>query len=198
MTYSTSSTPSLDLFHNALRSYDHVILFSPKTKTYPSTLSHTALVSFVNAGGNILLAASSDVSETWRDFAREFDIEFDEKDTMVIDHFNYDESDSGDHTLVVVDKEGITDNDVVIGKEIKEGAPLLYKGIGHRVGSSPMLVKIAWAEDTAYSYDLGMKMQADDGTQLLYGKAVGLVTAMQARNSARVTFVGSLDMFRDE
>ncbi|CAG8490218.1 3746_t:CDS:2 [Paraglomus occultum] len=198
LTYSIPSTPFLDLFHNSLRSYDHVIIFSPKTKTYPSTLSPTALVSFINAGGNILLAASSDVSETWRDFAREFDIEFDEKDTMVIDHFNYDESDNGNHTLIVVDKEDITDNNVVIGKEVKEGTPLLYKGIGHKAGSSPMLVKIAWAGDTAYSYDLGMKMQADDGEQLLYGRAVGLVTAMQARNSARVTFVGSLDMFRDE
>lgn len=43
----------------------------------------------------MFVAANSDVGEGIRELGVEFGVEFDEADTSVIDHFNYDVSDDG-------------------------------------------------------------------------------------------------------
>ena len=148
----------------------------------------------MNDGGNILLAISSEITENIRNFAREFDIEFDERDTFVIDHFNYNISDDGKHTLLV--SNNVVNNEAILSEEVIEGPPVLYRGIGHKVGSVPLLTKIMWANDTAYSYET-KDGQAVDQEPLAIGNSIGLISALQARNNARVTFVGSLEFFSD-
>ena len=54
-----------------------------------------AITSFVDGGGNVLVAASSNIGEAIRDLASECGVEFDDEKTAVIDHLNYDVSDSG-------------------------------------------------------------------------------------------------------
>jgi len=140
------------------------------------------------------LAISSEITENIRNFARELDIEFDEQDTFVIDHFNYNISDDGKHTLLV--SNNVVNNEGILSKEVIEGPPVLFRGIGHKVGSVPLLTKIMWANDTAYSYET-KDGQAVDQEPLTIGNSIGLISALQARNNARVTFVGSLEFFSD-
>ena len=54
-----------------------------------------AITSFIDGGGNVLVAASSNIGEAIRDLASECGVEFDETKTSVIDHLNYDVSDPG-------------------------------------------------------------------------------------------------------
>ena len=140
----------------------------------------------MNDGGNILLAVSSELSENIRNFAREFDIEFDERNTYVIDHFN---SDNGKHTLLI--SNNFVNNEAILSKEVIEGVPVLFRGIGHKAGTVPLLTKILWANDTC---DFELLEQEP----LAIGNDVGLISALQARNNARVTFVGSLEFFSDQ
>jgi len=53
------------------------------------------VTNFIDGGGNVLVAASSNIGEAIRDLASECGVEFDESKTAVIDHLNYDVSDSG-------------------------------------------------------------------------------------------------------
>lgn len=122
----------------------------------------------------------------------EFDIEFDERNTYVIDHFNYDVSDNGKHTLLI--SNNFVNNEAILSKEVIEGVPVLFRGIGHKAGTVPLLTKILWANDTAYSSDFELLEQEP----LAIGNDVGLISALQARNNARVTFVGSLEFFSDQ
>lgn len=55
-----------------------------------------ALTDFVDNGGNILVAAGSEIGEALREFASECGIEFDDENTNVIDHHNYEVNDDGD------------------------------------------------------------------------------------------------------
>ena len=54
-----------------------------------------AITSFIDGGGNVLVAADSNIGETIRDLASECGVEFDEEGTAVIDHLNYDVKDEG-------------------------------------------------------------------------------------------------------
>lgn len=53
------------------------------------------VTSFIDGGGSVLVAASSNIGEAIRDLASECGVEFDETKTAVIDHLNYDVSDPG-------------------------------------------------------------------------------------------------------
>ena len=61
--------------------------------------------------------------------------------------------------------------------------------------ANPLVLSVLHASSTAYSYQ--PDVQVDD-----YPLAVGtntlLVAGLQARNNARVVFVGSIDFFSDE
>ena len=54
-----------------------------------------AITSFIDGGGNLMVAGSSDIGEAVRDVAGECGVEFDEEKTAVIDHLNYDVIDDG-------------------------------------------------------------------------------------------------------
>ncbi|CAG8537817.1 8000_t:CDS:2 [Racocetra fulgida] len=104
------------------------------------------------------------------------------KDTSVIDHFNYDMSDDGKHTLIVAS--GITNNEAILTKNVIKGPPILFRGIAHKVGTVPLLTKILWADETAYSYETKADQQVDQ-EPLVVGNKIMLVSALQARNNAR-------------
>ncbi|GBC02866.1 hypothetical protein RclHR1_04870009 [Rhizophagus clarus] len=189
----TNLNPSIELFSYGERVFDHFINFAQK-KDKTDSITPTSLINFVNDGGNILLAVSSEITENIRNFARELDIEFDERDTFVIDHFNYNVSDDGKHTLLV--SSNFINNEAILSKEVVEGPPVLFRGIGHKVGSVPLLTKVLWANDTAYSYET-KDDQVVDQEPLVIGNNIGLISTLQARNNARVTLVGSLEFFSD-
>jgi oligosaccharyltransferase complex subunit beta len=149
----------------------------------------------VQQGANLLVVLSPDLSEFWRDFAREFDVDFDDRGHLAIDHFSYaSELDDGSHTTLLL---SLADAPTpFISPATRAGPPLLYRGTTHAVGRLPLLTNILRVPSTGYSYDAnGEDAPTDD--LYLAGSTGGLVSALQAKNNARVSFVGSLDLFSD-
>ncbi|SCV73025.1 BQ2448_6950 [Microbotryum intermedium] len=176
--------------------FQHILLFAPSSKQLPGDLNPQRLVEYSQQGTNLLIALSPHVSEFWRDFAREFDLEFDDRGSRVIDHFNYDVGldDDSSHSVIVVPLSGC--KSPFVAPETSAGPPLLYRGIGHAIGRRPLATNILHASPTAYSGDASrIGNLADD--VFLAGTSAGLVTAFQAKNNARITFVGSTDVFSD-
>lgn len=190
--FKSAADDSPKLFKDEEITFDHLIMFAPKAKKYGGEITSQSLVQFIKQGGNLLFVGSSELSETNREFAREFDVDFDELDTFAIDHFNFDKADDGTHTRIVADQ--IADNKYILSDEVRNGAPVLYRGIAHSISKLPLLTPILTGSPTAYSYET-KEGQAVDQEPLVVGSKVGLVTAMQARNNARVTFVGSQELF---
>ncbi|KAL1931449.1 hypothetical protein VTP01DRAFT_9591 [Rhizomucor pusillus] len=165
--------------------YDHVVHFAPKSKEIGKhkSFGNVQLVKFVNDGGNLLVATSKDPSSAVRELAAEFDVEFDSAGSTVYDHAAADENEPDTiQTLNIVAPDSI----------IEEGSvtvPILYRGVGLYPGKIPFLNRVLSAEKTAFTADAYSKDAQVEN--------VDLVCAMQARNSARATFVGSLELFSD-
>ncbi|KAK4701161.1 oligosaccharyltransferase complex subunit beta, partial [Phenoliferia sp. Uapishka_3] len=164
---------------------------------FAQDLSPQALYTYISRARNILYVLSSSLSESHRDFAREFDLEFDDRGSNVIDHFSYDKllDVDGSHSTIVVPLDSTPSP--FISTETAGGAPILYRGVGHQVGKQPLLSNILSARETSYSADTNPKEPLVEDP-FVSGTSVGLVSAMQAKNNARVTFVGSMELFSDE
>jgi len=173
--------------------FENLVVFSPNAEDLPAGVSVESIVAFIDSGRNALIAVNRNVSEPLRSVANECGIDFDEEETAVVDHVNFDVSDSdGDHTLVLSDK--FVKSPIITGKG--PSAPVLFRGIGH-LGSSgtKLLIRVLTASETAFSAVPGTKVV--DFPQSA-GVDTLLITALQARNNARVVFSGSLDLFSDK
>ncbi len=132
-------------------------------------------------------AGDFEISETIRNIAGECGIEFDNARTAVIDHFTA-VSASQDHTLFKASGLNPTAK-AIIGDTI---GPVLYSGIGMNIDrGNALTLGVLHGNPTTYSAPLNrhIKIYPDNvGTETM------LVTSMQARNNARVTFTGSMSM----
>ncbi|PWW78369.1 Dolichyl-diphosphooligosaccharide-protein glycosyltransferase 48kDa subunit [Tuber magnatum] len=189
---------TLALFKHGEKVWDHVILFPPKFKGYGPALTPQQLLEFTKLGGNVLILTSpSSIPEQIRELARELDIGLPPKDYIAVDHFNYDTvSNSEKHDVVLANRPAVSPavHNYFSGKQ---DDLIAFRGAGHTLGNGPLLVPILTASRTAYAYDSKEDFAyAQDpwaaGTQMQF------VSAMQARNNARITLVGSADMFSDE
>ncbi|VDL20211.1 unnamed protein product [Hymenolepis diminuta] len=192
LTYKYADDSSLNLKQFGEYSFQHIIIFAPSTREFGGYVNVKALTDFVDWGGNILVAGSPEVGEAVRDFASECGIEFDYLNSYVIDHYNYDEMDYGEHTLVVVNPEDAIKVPVITG-DFKN--PILYRGVSITSDpTNPLLIKILQGSAKSYSHNPKAPI-----TQYptAVGKNTQLVSALQARNNARVVFTGSIEMFSD-
>ncbi|KAL7409884.1 dolichyl-diphosphooligosaccharide--protein glycosyltransferase 48 kda subunit precursor, partial [Mrakia frigida] len=200
-------SPSLTSFDE--RSFDHLVLFSPSTKTFSSDLTPQSLVRYLSLNGNILLALSPSLSEFNRDFAREFSLEFQPSDSYLIDHSHYvpsfdvpSSSSSSPHTAIALPPtDTLSKNSAIVSEETRRGAPVLYRGVGHRiVPGSPLTVEILKGTREGYSAEPRESEGAEDSiypSEFLAGGSVGLVTGMQTLDNSRVVFAGSVELFSD-
>jgi oligosaccharyltransferase complex subunit beta len=166
---------------------------------FPSELGPQSLVELLRRGVNLLVVLSSELTEHWRDFAREFDIDFDERGHRLIDHYAFDSKlDDGSHTTVIVPL--INVKAPFISRETQGGPPILYRGTTHEVGRLPLLSEVLTAPATSYGYDISLSDPSDAPVDDVFASAsgAGLISAFQAKNNARVAFVGSTDLFSDE
>ncbi|KAK3590814.1 hypothetical protein CHS0354_038700 [Potamilus streckersoni] len=194
LTFKTADDTSLSLVKYGEFLYDNLVIFSPSVSEFGGSIDVAAITNFIDNGGNVLVAGSSDIGDPLRELATECGIELDEEKTAVIDHLNYDVADSGKHTLIVADAEYLLDAPLIIGN--KNIPPLLYQGIGMIADpENPLVLSILHASSSAYSHNPSEKITD-------YPHAVGqntlLVAGLQARNNARVMFVGSIEFFSDE
>lgn len=174
--------------------YKHVIIFAPSVEEFGGALNVDAVTDFIDGGGNVLVAGSSQSGDVLRELASENGFEVDEEGATVIDHLNYDASDSGHHTMIVADSDNLINAPVIVGS--KDVAPLLYQGTGLIADpDNPLVLRLLTASSSAYSYNADQPVKE-------YPHAVGkntlLIAALQARNNARVLFSGSLYFFSDE
>ena len=175
------------------------------TNSFPGlgpNLTPNLLVDFVNAEGNIMVGLSSKTpaSSSLVSLLAELDITLPpERTGTVVDHFSYDTlSAPEEHDVLVLDgpantRPGIKSYFEMDGKVV--AAPHVA---GHVLGNRPLLTPILRAPDTAYSYSPKDQGETIDAGELFgAGRQLALVSAAQARNSARLTVVGA-EMLQDK
>jgi len=174
--------------------YDNLILFAPSAQEFGERITPDVVIKFVDSGRNLLVAVNSNISEPVREVANECGVDFDEEQTGVIDHVNFDASDEqqgGRHTLVALSNVNVIP--VITGNP---AAPILFSGVGHAATEgSRLLFRILTGTQTTYS---ASPSQAVTDYPQSVGKDTLLVTAIQARNNARIVFSGSLDLFSNK
>lgn len=73
---------------------------------------------------------------------------------------------------------------------------IAFRGVGHTLGNGPLLTPILTADRTSYAYDTKEDAAyAEDPWSV--GSQLHLVSALQARNNARITVSGSAEIFSD-
>lgn len=195
MTFKTADDPGLSLVKYGEYQYEHLIIFSPSVEEFGGSISVAAIAEFIDNGGNVLVATSSNVGAAISELATEVGIEVDDEGSAVIDHLNYDVKDEGEHNLLVAQPENLIDAPMIVGDR-KSLSPVLFRGIGLVSDpNNPLILDVLTASSTAYSYDPKKPVTT-------YPHAVGkntlLIAGLQARNNARVLFSGSLDLFSDQ
>ncbi|CAP23384.1 Protein CBR-OSTB-1 [Caenorhabditis briggsae] len=193
LTIRTADDSQLALFKHGQLIFDHLFVLAPGVQVFGGSLTPSEISKFVDEGGNVLVAADSNIGDALRELAVEHGFEFDEAGTSVIDHHNYDQSlDPGDHTTVVVGKDQLISAELIVGNSAKLG-PVIFKGIGLVAGKTNNLaLSIVKASGTAYSFDPKATRVVNPS---IAGSRTLLVGGLQSRNNARIVFSGSTDLF---
>ncbi|KAL4132349.1 hypothetical protein QTP88_009515 [Uroleucon formosanum] len=193
LTFKSADDPTLVLSKYGKYFYENLIIFAPTVQEFGGSLNIETITQFIDDGGNVLFTGGVSTGSALRELAAECGFEVTEENSSLIDHLNYDASDSGKHTLVVTSSSNLIKSEEIVGKSNEK--PLLYEGTTVITDpKNPLVLPILHAESTAYSYkpDLPVKDYS-----LGTGKDLLLIAALQARNNARVVFSGSLYFFSD-
>lgn len=193
--FRTADDSSLSLFKFGERSFDNLIVFAPSVEEFGGSVSVEEISRFVDDGGNLLVTGGSNLGHAVRELALQHGFEFDESDTMVIDHNSYDTHlDDGHHTTIVASKRQLLNAQLLVG-DTASMKPVLFKGIAMIAHKSNLLrLEVLRATSTAYSYNPTTAVDEYPGA---LGQQVLMIGAVQARNNARAVFTGSLEMFSD-
>jgi len=177
--------------------FEHLVVFAPSVEEFGGALNVAEIVKFIDEGGNVLLAASSDVGDAVRELASECGFEFDDEGTAVIDHLHFDSQlDDGRHTTIVAEARRLLAAPLIVGADtVKSGSPLLFRGAGMIRSDTSLTLNVLTSDSTAYSFNPDAPINEYPHA---IGKSVVLVGALQARNNARVLITGSMHMFSDE
>lgn len=195
LTFKTADDSSLSLIKYGEFLYDHLVLFSPSVEAFGGNIEVSTITDFIDGGGNVLVAASSNIGEPIKELASECGVEFDEENTAVIDHLHYDVKDEGKHTLIVAESTNLIKAPMIVGQP-GDADKYLFRGVGMTADpENPLVLAVLSASSTAYSFNPDEKIEEFPHA---VGKNTLLISALQARNNARVAFVGSLDFFSDE
>lgn len=195
ITFIQSESPHLILKKYGEYLYDNIVLFSPTVEEF-SAITIDDILEFSNNGGNILFAADESISDTIRSLAENIGIEFDQKKSVVIDHFSYSDKLDEDMTHTTILASNVVDNAVVVGKYGNNKLPLLYNGIGHAIDDNNILaMKVLRGNPSTYSANPSVVLQEYPSNA---GEDTLLITAIQGRNNARILVAGSLDFFSNK
>ncbi|KAL2220122.1 Dolichyl-diphosphooligosaccharide--protein glycosyltransferase subunit WBP1 [Thermoascus aurantiacus ATCC 26904] len=198
--FESPKNEKLSLFQHGARAYDHLLILPPKSKGLGPALSPKLILDFMNKEGNVLLALSgkSSTPSALSSLLLELDIHLStDRSSVVVDHFKYDTlSASEKHDVLLLQRPGALRPDTKSFFS-GEGVLAIPRAAPQTLGSaSPLLVPILRAPETAYSYNPKESDSVEDtfatGTQL------ALVSAMQARNSARFTVLGSVESLENK
>ncbi|KAB7507049.1 Dolichyl-diphosphooligosaccharide--protein glycosyltransferase subunit [Armadillidium nasatum] len=193
VTVKSADDPSLQITKYGEHIYNNLVILSPGVEEFGGSLSLEAIVEFIDEGGNVLIAGSSETTDLIRELGTEVGVEMDEEGAMVIDHLNYDVHDKGQHSLIAAPNSGLINSAEMVGKP--NGSPLLYRGTGLITDpDNPLVLPVLKAASSAYCHT---PSQAIVEYPHATGQNMLLVAALQARNNARVVVSGSLEFFSD-
>ncbi|KAJ1735532.1 oligosaccharyl transferase glycoprotein complex, beta subunit [Coemansia sp. Benny D160-2] len=197
VTTSQAGNGTMALHVGGERAFDHAMLLAPGSKRFGAGLTISDFTRFVDDGGNLVLAASSETSDFHRRLAAQFGVEFEKPGTQVTDHVSNlkdgsGDGSGGDHTIVASTR--FAEAPAVLSRRFtqRNADRVYFKGIAHRCSESPLLVPLLSAARTTYSG----KDALADGT-VASGQALGLVSVFQARGNARVAVSGGVSLFTD-
>ncbi|KFY81410.1 hypothetical protein V500_11447 [Pseudogymnoascus sp. VKM F-4518 (FW-2643)] len=204
ITFESPKSDSLALFQLGERAYDHLLILPSKSKGLGPNLTPQTLLKFINTEGNILLtlSASNPTPSALVSLLLELDIHLPtDRNSIVVDHFNYDSLSAAEsHDVILVPRPSAVRPGVrnFFGGVLKNEVIAFPHGVGQTLGNdSPYLTPILRAPGTAYSYNPKEEAEAVEDP-FAVGQQLSLVTAVQARNSARFTVLGSAEMFEDK
>ncbi|MCJ1277352.1 oligosaccharyl transferase glycoprotein complex, beta subunit [Puttea exsequens] len=200
ITYDSPKNEKLSLFQHGEKAFDHVLLLPPKSKGLGPALTPKLLLQFINQNGNIMLtlSANSPTPSSISSFLLELDIHLPpDRDSVVVDHFNYDSLSSPEqHDVLILPRSTSLrpDSRKYFGGD---GLVALPNGVAQELGNrSPLLASILRAKSTAYSYNPKDEIEIVEDP-FAVGEQIALVSSMQARNSARFTVIGSVEALED-
>jgi len=193
LTFSLADNPELVLVEYGEYLYDYLIIFAPSVEEFGGLIDVPSILGFIDSGHDVLIAASSQLSDPIREIASECGVDFAEEKTFVMDHLNFDVTDyNGEHTLIVADH--FVNAPIILGSA--KIAPVLFRGVGLALNEdNSLLISILSGSSTSYSYSPTEAVKENPHTM---GHNTQLIAALQARNNARVTFSGSLELFSDK
>jgi oligosaccharyltransferase complex subunit beta len=203
ITFETPKSEGLKLFHLGERTYDHVMFLPTKVKGLGPNLTPNILVDFVNAKGNIFLAqsATTPIPSSLVALLAELDVTLPaERTGTVVDHFNFDTIASPDkHDVLVLEAPLNVRNGRKKYLEMPSAYLTVPYAVGHVLGNSQLLTPVLRAPNTAYSYNPKEQSDGVDPDDLFgAGQQLSIISTVQARNSARVTILGSAEMLQDK
>lgn len=159
------------------------------------------IIEFLNKDGNVILALSgkSTTPSAISSLLLELDFHLSpDRSSVAIDHFNYDTVSAAEkHDVLLLQRPG------QLRKDLKsffsgEGVIAFPRAEPHTLGSeSTLIAPILRAPTTAYSYN-PKEDSASVEDVAATGSQLALVSAMQARNSARFTVLGSVESLEDQ
>lgn len=198
--FETPRSPTLSLFKLGAIAYDHLILLPSKSKGLGPNLTPNLLVEYVQNNGNVLLTLSGDgsIPSSIASTLLEFDITLPpERNSVVVDHFGYDKNSAAEkHDVLISSAPSSVRGDMQEYFKML-GLLAIPRAVGQVLGNSnPLLTPILRASDTAYAYDPKENEAIED--VFASGSQLSLITAFQARNSARLTVLGSAEMLEDK
>lgn len=201
VTFETPKSNSLSLFQHGERAYDHLLILPPKSKGLGPNLTPKNVLDFMNQDGNIILALSgkSSTSSAISSLLLEFDIHLsNDRSAVVIDHFNYDTVSAAEkHDVLLLNRPEALRPDVKAFFD-GEGVLALPRIAPQTLGNtSPLLSPVLHAPATAYAYNPKEEIPSAEDIEAT-GSQLNIVSALQSRNSARLTILGSVEALEDK
>lgn len=173
--------------------FDHILQLAPHLG---GDLTPQKLVTFLQRGGNAVLAYDPSSPDTYRDFAHEFHVSLSSRGEEIKDHFRS----LHDHAGLLVGGPaqkgifpgGVVENEVIFSPATVAAIqkyPIVYNGVAHSVSDLPLGFPLLLAPGTAYT-----QVEGD----VLAGPDAVLASAFQVKDvSSRVLFLGSTEMVKD-
>ncbi|KAJ5708844.1 hypothetical protein N7493_010178 [Penicillium malachiteum] len=201
LSFESPKSDQLSLFAHGERAYDHLLILPPKSKGLGPALTPKHILDFLNKDGNIVLALSgkSSTSSAISSLLLELDVHLsNDRSAVVIDHFNYDTLSAAEkHDVLLLQRPNALRTDVKAFFD-GEGVLALPRVAPQTLGSdSQLLAPILKAPTTAYAYNPKEEMPSPDDIEST-GSQLNVVSAIQARNSARFTVLGSVEALEDK
>ena len=129
--------------------------------------------------------------------AIEYSVEFDERNFAVFDPFHTPD----DSQPLVVESSQFVGSNAILPQQYfnNNDEKVLFSGVGHRMtGRNPLIAPVLVGNPTAYAAPVKSREGFTVTPSALVGSSLVMVSALQARNNARIVFTGGIDMFSDQ